>query len=199
MKELPWWLVWTCGENAMRTAFKKEGYCRAVRMRKLPISEENKKIRLIWVQKHLSWRDEQWDGICWRGESWVQPVYHKRQWCTRKISNSELFHPDCVKHKWQRRIGWMFLGCISGRYGKGTGFFWEKEWQTIKTKMYCEHTVPIILIYLLNHPGLSFQQNGGPGHHAKATHAYIKRGTSCQSSGQRFRRIYHRLRITGTV
>jgi hypothetical protein len=42
----------------------------------------------------------------------------------------------------------MFWGCISGRYGKGAGIFWEKEWGTITTKSYCEHTVPAILNYL---------------------------------------------------
>jgi hypothetical protein len=50
----------------------------------------------------------------------------------------------------------MFWGCISGKYGKGRGLFWEKEWGTITTKSDGEHTVPAILNYLFNHPGLSF-------------------------------------------
>lgn len=36
-------------------------------------------------------------------------------------------------------------------------------------KTYDEHTVPVILNYLFNHPGLSFQQDGGSGHNVKAT------------------------------
>ena len=52
---------------------------------------------------------------------------------------------------------WMdVLGCISGKYGKGVGLFWEKEWGTITTKTYCEHTIPVILNYLFNYLWLSF-------------------------------------------
>jgi hypothetical protein len=126
-KELPKWLGYNCGEYAVRTAFKKEGYTRGVRRRKPPISPENQILRLAWAEEHKDWTDEQWDEICWSDETWVQPGYHRRQWCTRKIGPQELFHPDCVQHKWQRRIGWMFWGCISGKYGKGVGLFWEKE------------------------------------------------------------------------
>jgi hypothetical protein len=50
----------------------------------------------------------------------------------------------------------MFWAYISGKYGKGIGLFWEKEWGTIIIKTYDEHTVPVILNYLFNHPGLSF-------------------------------------------
>ena len=67
----------------------------------------------------------------------------------------------------------MFWGCISGKYGKGAGLFWEKEWGTINTKSYDEHTCPVIFNYLFNHPGLSFQQDGGPGHKVKATLALL--------------------------
>ena len=52
--------------------------------------------------------------------------------------------------------------------------FWEKEWKTITTQSYCEHTCPVIFNYLFNHPGLSFQQDGGPGHKAQATLDYMK-------------------------
>ena len=76
---------------------------------------------------------------------------------------------DCVTNRWQRKIGWMFWGCISGRYGKGKGLFWEKDWKTITTQTYCDHTVPEVWLYMLNHPGLRFQQDGGPGHTAKHT------------------------------
>jgi transposase len=68
----------------------------------------------------------------------------------------------------------MFWGCISGKYGKGRGLFWEKEWGTIITKSYGKHTVPAILNYLFNHPGLSFQQDGGSGHKAEATLALLE-------------------------
>ena len=40
---------------------------------------------------------------------------------------SEVYHPDCIITKYQRKIGWIFWGYISGRYSKGFGVFWEKE------------------------------------------------------------------------
>ena len=53
-KELPRWLGWTCGEKAVRTAFKKEGYCRCIRRRTPPISPKNQRLRLEWAQEHLN-------------------------------------------------------------------------------------------------------------------------------------------------
>jgi hypothetical protein len=88
---------------------------------------------------------------------------------TRLIGEAELFHPDCISHRWQRKIGWMFWGCISGIYGKGYGVFWEKEWKTITKESYSEHIVPPTINYVHTHPWLSFQQDGGPGHNAEFT------------------------------
>ncbi|RFU31197.1 hypothetical protein B7463_g5132, partial [Scytalidium lignicola] len=64
---------------------------------------------------------------------------------------------------------WMFWGCISGLYGKGSGIFWEKEWKTITAESYTEHIVSAVSEYMQNHPFLEFQQDGGPGHTAKYT------------------------------
>ena len=123
--ELPKWLEWDswCGGNTIRTAFQKEGYVRGVRRRKPPLSDANRRKRLAWAEEHLPWSDEQYDGICWSDESWMQLGYHKRQWCTRNIGLSELFILDCFTRKWQRKVGWMFCGCISGKYGKEIGLF----------------------------------------------------------------------------
>jgi len=69
----------------------------------------------------------------------------------------------------------MFWGCISGKYGKGSGLFWEKEWKSITQSTYCEHTFPVVwnYMYTSGHPGLYFQQDGGPGHTAKFSMAYM--------------------------
>ena len=64
---------------------------------------------------------------------------------------------------------------MSGNYGKGTGMFWEKKWRTITKESYCAHTVPIVLSYMLQHPGLQFQQDGGPGHNAEYSLNYMQR------------------------
>jgi hypothetical protein len=86
---------------------------------------------------------------------------------------SEVNLPDCVQHRYQRKIGWMWFGCISGKYGKGAGMFWEKKWGTITKESYCAHSVPVILGYMLQHPGLQFQQDGGSGHNAAYTLDYM--------------------------
>ena len=43
--ELPQYLGWNCGEKAIRTALHKEGYTRAIRRRKPPLSPENQQKR----------------------------------------------------------------------------------------------------------------------------------------------------------
>ena len=72
----------------------------------------------------------------------------------------------------------MFWGSMSGKYSKGAGLFWEKEWKTITAESYCEHTFPVIWNYFYNsidpHPGLKFQQDRGSGHKAAYTLAYMK-------------------------
>ena len=151
---------------------------RAVRRKKPPLSEANRIKRLAWAIEHKDWTDEQWGQILWSDESWVQPGYHRRQFCTRLKGSSELFLPDCITHRWQRKIGWMFWGYISGKYSKGRGLFWEKAWKTITTETYCEHTFPVIWDYIYNsanpHPGLFFQQDGGSGHNSAWTLKYMR-------------------------
>ncbi len=72
----------------------------------------------------------------------------------------------------------MFWGCISGKYGKGPGMFQEKAWGSINEASYYEHTVPVIWRYIwrvIPTPrSLQFQQDGGPGHNAKGSLAWMK-------------------------
>jgi ketohexokinase/beta-glucosidase len=78
----------------------------------------------------------------------------------------------------------MFWGCISGKYGRGEGVFWEKSWQvysykstslvyykrgTIEAESYSRHTISVVFVYLQQHPGLKYQQDGGSGHNALYT------------------------------
>lgn len=71
--EIPKWLRWEgwCGEKAIRTALKKEGYCRAIRRKKPSLTEENQRKRLQWAYDHENWTLDMWDIICWSDESWV--------------------------------------------------------------------------------------------------------------------------------
>jgi transposase/DDE superfamily endonuclease len=173
--ELPKELGWDCSSSAIRTAFKKEGYVRGIRRKCPPLSAKNQQARLDWAIEHENWTIDQWNTVLWSDETWVSPGYHRRQFCTRLKGSSELYNPDCITHRWQRKIGWMFWGCISGKYGKGPGLFWEKNWGSITADSYQEHTFPIVwnYIYIASHLGLVFQQDGGPGHNAKATLNWI--------------------------
>ena len=70
----------------------------------------------------------------------------------------------------------MFWGSISG-HGKGPSLFWEKNWGTISSATYCEHTVPVIHRYLQDmlQDGiiLHLMQDGAGGHSARATIAEL--------------------------
>lgn len=50
-------------------------------------------------------------------------------WIARKKGSSKVHHSDCVEARYQRKIGWMFWGGISGQYGRHKGLFWE-EWRS---------------------------------------------------------------------
>ncbi|PQE24980.1 transposable element tc1 transposase protein [Rutstroemia sp. NJR-2017a BVV2] len=124
---IPAILGWNCGEKAIRTAFEKEGFIRAISQKKPALSEQNKADRIRWAQEHLDWTEDQWDSICWSDETWVQPGKHRKTWITRRKGPSEIYHPDCVQPGYQRKIGWMFWGTISSKYGRYKGVFWEKD------------------------------------------------------------------------
>ena len=132
--DIPSILHLQCGEKAIRHALRKEGYVRGTARRKPPLSPKQIHDRLEWAWAHWLWTNDQWDNILWSDESWVQPGRHTKQWVTRKKGLSELHNSDCVTDRYQRKIGWMFWGGISGKYGCHEGLFWEKEWKSINTK-----------------------------------------------------------------
>ena len=125
--DIPAILGWDCGEKAVRAAFKKEGYVRRAARLKPPLSEQHKKDRLDWAWEHLFWTEEQWYSVLWSDETWVKPGRHTRARVTRKIGLEEVYHTDCIEARYQRKIGWMFWGSISGKYGRHRGLFWEKD------------------------------------------------------------------------
>jgi hypothetical protein len=106
--DIPPILGWDCGEKAIRTAFKREGYVRRIARRKPPLTEEQKRDQLAWAWEHVFWTDEQWNSVLWSDETWVNPGKHTKTYVTRKIGEDELFHADCVEARYQRKIGWMF-------------------------------------------------------------------------------------------
>lgn len=168
INKLPEKLGWTgIGIQAIKTALKNAGYRRYVALRKPPISERTRKRRLAWAEEHLSWSREQWADVLWSDETWVTAGRHRKTWVTRK--QNEALDPTCILERVQRKSGWMFWGCFSGRAGKGPGLFWEKDWGSINGETYCQHTVPIIDGWLRMHPGHVFMQDNAPGHASKDT------------------------------
>jgi len=98
--DIPSLLGWDCGIKAIRTAFKKEGYARRSARQKPPLSEEHMKARLEWAQEHKDWTEEQWFGVLKSDETWVKPGRYTRPRVTRKIGDSELYHPDCIEPRY---------------------------------------------------------------------------------------------------
>lgn len=162
--EIPAILGWDCGEKAIRKAFQKEGFVRRYARRKPPLSDQHKRDRLAWAWEHIFWSDEQWDQVLWSDETWVQPGRHKKVYITRRIGESEVYHTDCIEARHQRKIGWMFWGSISGKYGRHQGLFWEKDWETINEGSYSGIIIPIIQEILQQYPELVFQQDNAKGH-----------------------------------
>jgi hypothetical protein len=121
--EIPPILGWDCGEKAIRAAFKKEGYVRRIARRKPPLTDEHMKERLNWAWEHLLWTEEQWFSVCWSDETWANPGRHRKAYITRKIGPDEVYDRNCIESRYQRKIGWMFWGGISGLFGRGPRLF----------------------------------------------------------------------------
>lgn len=48
------------GKDPIRREIKKRGYSRRIALRKPPLTEETKLIRLEWAREHIHWSEEQW-------------------------------------------------------------------------------------------------------------------------------------------
>lgn len=168
---------WDAGHKAIKAALDREGFHLRLAMRKPPISEKNRKLRLAFAHEHKKWTFRDWCTILWSDETWVTHGRHRKTRVLRRAG--EEWDETCVEEKVQRKKGWMWWGCFHGNI-KGPGFFWEKDWGTIGQKTYCEHTVPVIAQYLCDISGLKgmerelqFMQDNAPGHAAKETKALL--------------------------
>lgn len=164
---------WQVGWKAIKAALDKEGFHSRWAMRKPPISEKNRKLRLAFAREHKGWTYHNWCKFIWSDETWVVHGRHKKTRVLRRAN--EEWDDTCIEEKVQRKKGWMFWGCFYGNI-KGPGFFWEKDWGSISGPTYREHTVPIIAQYLCDIAGLKgmeneliFMQDNAPGHAAKET------------------------------
>uniref|UniRef100_A0A093VG25 Transposable element Tc1 transposase n=1 Tax=Talaromyces marneffei PM1 TaxID=1077442 RepID=A0A093VG25_TALMA len=57
------------GATALARALKKRGYTRCKALRKPPLSDEHKRVRLAWALEHVNWTIEQWNRILWTDET----------------------------------------------------------------------------------------------------------------------------------
>jgi hypothetical protein len=158
------------GPTALARALKKRGYTRCIALRKPPLSDHNKRVRLAWALEHVNWTTEQWNQILWSDETWVTSGFHKRIYVTRKAG--EELEETSLRTSPPKRCGWMFWGSFHGST-KGPCLFWEKEWGTINAERYSERVIPIIDGYLRllkrQDIWLQLMQDGAPGHSSQDT------------------------------
>ena len=129
-------------DKIMRETMRKEGIFRRLVRHKPLISEKNRLLRLAFAHAHLNWIRNQWNTILWSDETWVTSGFHTRVWISRRVG--EEYNSDCVVDKEQRKQGWMFWGSFSGGLGKGSDLFWEKAWEKINFRTYCERVLPLV-------------------------------------------------------
>ena len=161
---------WNISEGIITHALALRGYGRHIALGKPGLSEASKRKRLAFAVEHLDWTIEQWFSILWSDETWVNG-FHRRIWVTRKAG--EEYEDSCLFTKVQRRTGWMFWGCFSGRK-KGPSLFWEKKWETINSERYCEYTLPLVERHITLHPYLTFMQDNAPAHGSKYTKTWLQ-------------------------
>lgn len=162
-------------QYVIRRTLYRHGFRRRVARRKPPISEKNRLLRIEFAQKYKNWSIDDWASILWTDETWVTGGTHGRVYITRRPG--EEWDPTCIVEKHQRKRGWMFWGCFSG-FSKGPGLFWEKEWGTVTSEAYQQHTVPLIdgWIQLCQRHGVTLvlMQDGAASHSSRDTISELK-------------------------
>jgi ketohexokinase/beta-glucosidase len=161
---------WNVSDGIITHALALRGYGRHIALGKPGLSEAVKRERLRFAQNHIDWTIEQWFSILWSDETWVNG-FHRKIWVTRRAG--EEYEDTCLFSKQQRRRGWIFWGCFSGKK-KGPCLFWEKSWKSINSKQYCAHILPLVESYITLHPHLSFMQDNAPAHSSKYTKSWLK-------------------------
>jgi transposase len=153
-------------KDCIKRALRRRGYYRRVALRKPPISEKNRRLRLEWAHEHLHWSEEQWHSILWTDETWVKAGRHRKTFVTRMIG--EELDPTCIVERIPKKRGWMFWGSFAGDE-KGPSLFWEKDWGSIGAESYIAHIIPLIEGWLKLRPHLTLMQDNAPGHSGQAT------------------------------
>lgn len=122
----------TVTARCLGRALGKRGYTRCVALRKPPLSEKNRRLRLQFAEEHRQWEFEDWSKILWTDESWVNGGRHRKTYVTRRAG--EELDDTCIIDNIQRKRGWMIWGFING-CERGPCQFWEKEWGSINKEL----------------------------------------------------------------
>ena len=77
-------------KDAIRNALLREGFHRRLAMRKPPVTEKNRNLRLVWAQEHVNWTPEQWYQILWTDKTRITGGRHTRMW----VSGIWPFRPE---------------------------------------------------------------------------------------------------------
>jgi hypothetical protein len=102
---------WSVSEGVIRHALDTRGYTRHIAYSKPPLSEKTRRKRLDFAQSHIKWSIEQWLGILWSDETWVNG-HHRKIYVTRR--KDKAYDDTCVFTKRRKPRGWMFWGCFHG-------------------------------------------------------------------------------------
>ena len=94
------------GESAIRSTLRRLGYKRYIALRKPPISEKNRLLRLAFAYEHRHWGLDDWTSILWSDETWMTYGRHCKTYITRR--QDEQLNDTCVVDRVQRKQGWMF-------------------------------------------------------------------------------------------
>lgn len=77
---------WNVGEDAVRNALKRRGYSRRIARSKPPLSDEHRRLRLEWAERHQSFSLNDWYHIIWSDETWINDGPVNNSHVTRKVS-----------------------------------------------------------------------------------------------------------------
>ena len=76
---------WNVSERVIKCALNRRRHERRMVRPKPVLTEERKKLRLDFAERHCSWILEQWSKKLWTDETWVTGSFHSSTWITRKV------------------------------------------------------------------------------------------------------------------
>lgn len=163
------------GYDAIRTAFKIQGYGRRTSKKKgFSDDPEVMEERVQFAREGLTWTKERVYQQMFTDEVWAMGGAHTVSYVTVKEDGSDRYTLENATHKYSKAPAWMFHGSIvNGR--KGPALFWEKEWGNMKSSTYDTHILAPIAELLHEYPGYIFMQDNASCHRSRETTRNLQR------------------------